>query len=311
MEHSLLSPMLNALESIREDPIARCFEIGDVLFAQFSCPPETVRIWTQTDYLMHVVSGTSEWKIAAGPSSAKAGESVFFRKGAYVLPEHSAHDLCVQMYFIPDAFVRETIVHLSAELPDAGAVDAVVPATVIPVVNDAALSAFFQVMRVYFAADEDPPQALLKLKLRELLTSILLSRSNAVLSAYFRSLATWALPPIATIMEANYHYNLPLQTFAELCHRSLSSFKRDFQKYYRTSPGKWLLERRLERAFSLLRTTNLTVTEIMLECGFEDLSHFSKAFKEKFGRPPERAAFRECVTAHFPRESLEPVRQQS
>jgi AraC-like DNA-binding protein len=30
----------------------------------------------------------------------------------------------------------------------------------------------------------------------------------------------------------------------------------------------------------------MSVTEVMLECGFEDLSHFSRAFKEKFGRAP-------------------------
>ena len=41
---------------------------------------------------------------------------------------------------------------------------------VIPVNNDMALSAFFQSMLVYFANDEEPPEALLKLKLKELLT---------------------------------------------------------------------------------------------------------------------------------------------
>ena len=44
--------------------------------------------------------------------------------------------------------------------------------------NDMALSAFFQSMLVYFAGDEEPPEALLKLKLKELLTSILMSPGN-------------------------------------------------------------------------------------------------------------------------------------
>jgi AraC-like DNA-binding protein len=141
-------------------------------------------------------------------------------------------------------------------------------------------------MGVYFAADKDPPEPLLKLKLRELLAGILLSRNNPGLSEYFRSLAARDSPSIRAIMEANYHHNLPLEAFAQMCHRSLSSFKRDFRKCYGISPGKWLLERRLIRSVSLLKTTRLTITEIMLECGFNDLSHFSKAFKEKFGRPP-------------------------
>jgi AraC-like DNA-binding protein len=279
------SPMVNALEGVRSDPTARRLEVEGILFAQFSCPPEEVGIWTETDYLMHVLSGAAMWKTAAGTGSARAGEAVFFRKGAYVLPHHSSDDLCIQLYFIPDRFVRETFLQLTADLPVAG--ELIVPSeTVTRVMPDIALSAFFQAMRVYFTADEDPPAALLKLKLKELLTSILLSRSNPALSAYFRSLATCDAPPIPAIMEANYHHNLPLEAFAQMCHRSLSSFKRDFRKHYGTSPGRWLLERRLARSVSLLKTTELSVTAIMLECGFEDLSHFSRAFKEKFGQPP-------------------------
>jgi AraC family transcriptional regulator, exoenzyme S synthesis regulatory protein ExsA len=287
-----LRPVVNALEGIRSDPTARRFEIGELLFAQFSCPPEEVGIWTQMDYLMHVLSGTATWKTAFGTESAKTGETIFFKKGAYVLPQHLPHDLCVQLYFIPDDFVRETLLQLTADLPLAAELGA--PETVFRVMPDSALSAFFHAMRVYFAAEEDPPQALLKLKLKELLTSILLSRNNPKLSAYFRLLATSDAPSIPAIMEANYHHNLALEAFAQMCHRSLSSFKRDFQKHYGTSPGKWLLERRLIRSVSLLETTRLSITEIMLECGFEDLSHFSKAFKERFGRPPR--AYR-CVTA--------------
>jgi AraC family transcriptional regulator, exoenzyme S synthesis regulatory protein ExsA len=283
-------PMLNALESLRSDPVARRFEIGDLLFAQFSCPAEDVGVWTQTDYLVHVLSGTSTWKTAAGAESARAGEAVLFTKGAYFLPQHVDGELCIQLYFIPDGFVREVILQLTADLAGRALPSAdgsiAQPTGVIRLTPDVALSAFFRAMGVYFASEEDPPEALLRLKLRELLTSLLLSRSNPVLSAYFQTLAGREAPPIAAIMEANYQHNLPLEAFAQMCHRSLSSFKRDFRKHYATSPGRWLLERRLARSVSLLQTTRLSVTEIMLECGFEDLSHFSKAFKEQFGQPP-------------------------
>jgi transcriptional regulator GlxA family with amidase domain len=71
-----------------------------------------------------------------------------------------------------------------------------------------------------------------------------------------------------------------------MCHRSLSSFKREFQRCYGMPPGRWLLERRLERASALLNTTSMNVTQIAFECGFESSSHFSRAFKDKFGRTP-------------------------
>jgi transcriptional regulator GlxA family with amidase domain len=97
-------------------------------------------------------------------------------------------------------------------------------------------------------------------------------------------------------MEANFCYNLSLDEFARLCHRSLSSFKRDFKKHFNVSPGKWLLTRRLEYAALLLKNSDLNIAQIAFECGFEDVSHFSKAFKEKFGLSPIN--FRKEVTAN-------------
>jgi AraC-like DNA-binding protein len=296
-----LPPMLNAWEIIRSNPIAKRFEIGELLFAQFSCPVvEPVGIWTQTDYLIHVLSGTMIWKDHTGTWSAEARQTVYFKKGVKIIPGHSGDDICLQLFFIPDAFVRETVMELAADLPPlppfsplpSGSELAGAREMTIRVNNDIALSAFFHAMTIYFAADEKPPEALLKLKLKELLTSILVGQNNQPLSAYLRYLAACDAPPIEAIMEMNFCHNLSIDAFAQMCHRSLSSFKREFRKHYGTSPGKWLLERRLEHSATLLRTTGMSITEIMFECGFEDLSHFSKAFKERFGQSP--SAFREA-----------------
>jgi AraC family transcriptional regulator, exoenzyme S synthesis regulatory protein ExsA len=287
MTGKALYPLLNASESLRSNPIARRFEIGDMIFAQFNCPEqeEPVGMWTQTDYFVHVLAGKTSWKIATGTLSAEAGQTVFFKKGVYILPMHSVSDLCVQLYFIPDAFVRGIVMEMAVDLPVVSEpVD--LREQAIRVENDIGLSAFFQAMSIYFAGEEELSGALLKLKLRELLISILVSQSNPKLSAYFRAFAASDAPSIAAIMEMNFCHNLSLDNFAQMCHRSLSSFKRDFRKHYGTSPGKWLLERRLERSASLLQSTGMSVTEIMFECGFEDLSHFSRSFKEKFGRSP-------------------------
>jgi AraC-like DNA-binding protein len=279
-------PLLNALEFIRSDQIAKRFEIGELLFAQFSCQSdEPVVIWAQTDYLVHVLSGIFIWKVSGETYSAEAGQTVFFKKGSHVIPPHFSEDRCVQIYFIPDAFVRETVMELAANLPAMSEPFDARERT-IRVNNDLALSVFFHAMTVYFAADDKPPEALLKLKLKELITSILVGQSNMPLSAYFRSIAERDAPSIPAIMEMNFCHNLPIDAFARMCHRSISSFKREFRKHYGVSPGKWLVERRLERSAALLQSTGMSVTDIMFECGFEDLSHFSRAFKEKYGLAP-------------------------
>lgn len=276
----------NAPEAIRTDPTAKRFEIDDLLFAQYHCPAhDSFGIWTETDYLLHVLSSTISWKTHNETWTAEAGETVFFKKGAYVLPTQVHDDLCIEMFFIPDAFVRETIIDLAEDLPEVSNQVETSELT-IRVNHDVALSAFFHAMTIYFGSEEKPAEALLRLKLRELLTGILLGQSNPSLSSYFRYLAGNEAPSIPAIMETNFCHNLPIEAFAEMCHRSLSSFKREFRKHFSMSPGKWLLERRLEHSASLLETTVMSITEIMCECGFEELSHFSRAFKEKFGCPP-------------------------
>jgi AraC-like DNA-binding protein len=290
-----IPPMLNALDAVRAVPGGKRFEIGDLVFAQYTCPgDEPVGIWAETDYLMHLLSGVMRWKDSTGTWSAETGQTIYFKKGAKIYSGHYGDGVCVQMFVIPDAIVRETVRDLAADLTSLPSLMADAREMTIRVQSDIALSAFFHAMAIYFAAEEKPPEALLKLKLKELLTGILLGQNNRKLAEYLRNVAACDAPPIEEIMEMNFCHNLPIDTFAQMCHRSLSSFKREFRRHYGTSPGKWLLDRRLEHSATLLRMTEMSVTEIMFECGFEELSHFSKAFKEKFGRPP--SLYREART---------------
>jgi AraC family transcriptional regulator, exoenzyme S synthesis regulatory protein ExsA len=98
-----MTPFLNAFDLIRAIPTAKRFEIGEMLFAQFDCPvqDEPLKIWSQTDHLVHVVSARSTWKTSMGICSAEAGESVFFRKGAHISPPHLERDLCILIFFSP------------------------------------------------------------------------------------------------------------------------------------------------------------------------------------------------------------------
>ncbi len=87
-------------------------------------------------------------------------------------------------------------------------------------------------------------------------------------------------------MEANYTFNLSLAEFARIAHRSLASFKRDFKESFDTTPGKWLTEKRLEYAKLMLNTSKKRINEIAGESGFENVTHFSRVFKDRFGLSP-------------------------
>jgi AraC family transcriptional regulator, exoenzyme S synthesis regulatory protein ExsA len=90
-------------------------------------------------------------------------------------------------------------------------------------------------------------------------------------------------------MLGNFHFNIPVEKFAQLTGRSLAGFKRDFQKTFSMPPRQWLQERRLTEARHLIEK-NKKPSAIYLDLGFESLSHFSSSFKKKFGKTPSEWA---------------------
>jgi len=279
--------MLNLYESVRTNPSFNRLEIGDLLFAEYTCPVASAKLdhWAHSDFLVHVLTGKKIWHTVDGSWASEAGDTLFFRKGASIIEQFFDVDFCLFMFFIPDGLVKSTVRELAPNL------DGLVPAeqtskSVARVENDVQLTGFFESMRAYFSGREKPSEPVLRLKLKELIVSILTGRRNLGLAAYFHSVARSELPPVAELMEANFRYNLSLEDYAKLCHRSLSSFKRDFQHHFHEAPGRWLLRKRLDYAASLLHNSNMNVSEVAFESGFENVSHFSRSFKERFKEPP-------------------------
>ena len=92
-------------------------------------------------------------------------------------------------------------------------------------------------------------------------------------------------------MLSNYHFNVPVEKFAQLTGRSLAGFKRDFQKTFGIPPRQWLQEKRLLEAHHLIEKKKSKPSDIYLDLGFESLSHFSHAFKKKFGKSPTARSY--------------------
>jgi len=91
---------------------------------------------------------------------------------------------------------------------------------------------------------------------------------------------------IEEFMNCNFKFNVSIERFAYLTGRSISSFKRDFKTTFNETPNHWLMQKRLQEAHFLIDKKKKKSSEIYLELGFEDLSHFSFAFKKQFGYAP-------------------------
>lgn len=146
------------------------------------------------------------------------------------------------------------------------------------------LDAFFSSLLPYFGVQDALPEKLLALKIDEALTIL-----RTIDSSVDRFLADFSEPgkiDLSKFMEENYRFNMPLEKFSYLTGRSLTTFKRDFEKIYKTTPQRWLTEKRLKLAYHLMFESDQKPTEVYREAGFENLSHFSSAFKKRFGFAP-------------------------
>ena len=88
------------------------------------------------------------------------------------------------------------------------------------------------------------------------------------------------------VLDRSYAEPLDLRIMADAAGYSLFHFVRAFREVYGETPGRYLSRRRVERAKELLRSANLTVTEVCLQVGFASLGSFSARFREVVGVSP-------------------------
>lgn len=95
------------------------------------------------------------------------------------------------------------------------------------------------------------------------------------------------------LADARYTEDVSVIDMARVAGLSRAHFSREFKREFGESPHQYLMTRRLERAASLLRTTDYSVAEICFSVGLQGVGSFTTSFKRTYGRTPTayRAAF--------------------
>lgn len=89
-------------------------------------------------------------------------------------------------------------------------------------------------------------------------------------------------------IESNKLNKLTIKELSFLSNMSVSTFKREFEKYFHSSPSRWFQDKRLEYSAFLLKNKSKRPSDIFEEIGYESLSNFIQAFKVKFGVTPKQ-----------------------
>jgi AraC-like DNA-binding protein len=130
-------------------------------------------------------------------------------------------------------------------------------------------------------------EQLLEVKLEEIIIYLVAIHGPAFITSMIAN-GNDATAKLIQTVETNLLSKLTIQELAFLCNMSISTFKREFEKCYATSPIKWFQNKRLEHAHYLLHQKQKTASQIYLEIGYENLSSFIQAYKTKYGNTPKQ-----------------------
>lgn len=264
----------------------RKMKTDDLLFAEYKCLVDEDRgeVWSHTNYFAFGLSGKKLWKTINGKYFVQPGELLFVKKGANAVYQYFDEEFLALIIFIPDDFIKSVI---EKHKPDLYKLKSTKEQdSIISIETDEVLDSYFHSLLSYFVKEKPISKTLLKLKIEELIVSLITNQNNSLLINSFKEIYDSNKVSIKEIMEANYCNNLTLEEYAKLCARSLSTFKRDFFNIYKKTPGKWLTEKRLAHSRYLMQNTKKNIDEIIFNSGFKNRSHFIRTFKNKYGTTP-------------------------
>ncbi|WP_271811404.1 AraC family transcriptional regulator [Clostridium beijerinckii] len=245
---------------------------------------KTGTMYLQDHVLLFVLEGTYIVRFGKKEYKVRKNEMVLLQKAIVIEYEKfgesdSEYTLDYMMFFLKDELLNDflNISNIKYSYPSE-----LVPVTVHS--SNERLQSYITSLKPYFKESEKIEDELIKLKLFELLFNIV--NADEKLLCQFLQLKRREPSSIVKVIEENLMNPVSLNDLAYLSGRSLSTFKREFQAIYNEPTFQWIRNRRLEKAKELLMSSGLSVTDACFATGFENVAHFSKSFKKKYGVSP-------------------------
>jgi AraC family transcriptional regulator, exoenzyme S synthesis regulatory protein ExsA len=264
-------------------------KIQDMTFVAYrnQDPPLKNEVFFEEHAVIFVLEGEKKFVSPTQTIHVRKGHIVFIRRGYYLMQETIDSNYRSLVFFFNEKLLKEFVgLHLemfeNTVLVDGDA------STLLVFEITESLNKFTESIFPYFHHETPYLNHFLRLKLQELLLHILEIDISGQFKSILFSLYKGEKIDLEYLMNSYYLKPLSLEELSRLSGRSLSAFKRDFQEQFNTSPALWIKNKRLEYAGLQLGKTDKNVSEISMEIGYESVSHFIKAYKEKFGQTPGR-----------------------
>jgi AraC-like DNA-binding protein len=153
--------------------------------------------------------------------------------------------------------------------------------------KDAFILHFIASLQLLFQTNVPVSAEMKQLKFEELMLHLLEKFPLQLLSFQTNKNNSFDDLEIRKVVETNISNAISVDEMAFLCNVSVSTFKRRFTTIYGSSPGKWLLQKRMALAKDLLLHHHEKPGEIFYKVGYENHSSFTQSFKQTFGVTPK------------------------
>lgn len=118
---------------------------------------------------------------------------------------------------------------------------------------------------------------------------LLLQKVNGQLSEKFsENVSEIRAKKMLAYLRSHFAENIVVEDLAKYINSSRTECFRSFKSVIGQSPIEYLMQYRLQTAYTLLQTDNYTVGEVSMRCGFNNPSYFSKIFKQRYGISPKQ-----------------------
>ena len=259
--------------------------------------PETkkVKINLTQHLIVFGVKGHKKFMAADVNVLLAENEAVFLKKGGFVSTEkvEKNHQYESVLFFLEDMFLADFHLKNESHFKLLGKNKQDI-SSYFKFEATPSLSGYFHSLLPHFKSASHLHNPLFQLKIEELLLGFLINDKNNEFKDFLVQINNHRRYSFEEVMLQNFDSSLSVEEFAFLSGMSISTFKRNFQKQFSTSPAKWIQEKRLQKAANLLQDSDKNVSEVAMEVGFENTSHFIKKFRMEYGITPKR--FKESAT---------------
>ncbi|MGG7619002.1 helix-turn-helix transcriptional regulator [Bacillus coreaensis] len=284
---NVISELIKVPEGMSNEPSSQSVIKMNGLTVIESCLPTKKtegRMFLEDHMLLFVLKGRYLLKFGNQSYLVKDREMLLIHKSIVVSyekfgDERSVDLLDYMMFFLKDELLNEFIkmTNLQSSFPST-----VIPISVYPM--NERLTGYIESLKPILKDPNKIQEGLVRLKLLELLYDV--ADTDEKFLYQFLHLRHNERKCISQVVEENIFNPVSIGDLAYLSGRSLSTFKREFKEIYNSPPLKWIRYRRLDKARELLSHSPFSITEVCFTTGFENVAHFSRVFKERFGVSP-------------------------